>query len=141
MTQTILIVDDSPDGIMLAELALSMMNLDARTESACSGERALELLAAGEHLPDLILLDLKMPGIGGIATLKKIRADERLRNIPVVVTTLSTLESDVAAAQQAGANAFVHKAIRMHEFKNDLEHHVKCWINPKTAAEHEDTND
>jgi CheY-like chemotaxis protein len=66
--------------------------------------------------------------MGGIETLRKIRADERLKNIPVVIVTCSILESDEQRSREAGATAFIHKAIRINDFSEDLGRHVKCLI-------------
>ncbi|OGW45702.1 MAG: hypothetical protein A2078_13205 [Nitrospirae bacterium GWC2_57_9] len=126
--KTVLIVDDNPDGILLTQIALSELVLDIRTETADSGENALRLLADAPDLPALILLDLKMPGIGGIETLRRIRADDRLKHIPVVIVTLSTLESDEVTARETGANGFVRKAIRNEEFSRDLEQQVRLYV-------------
>jgi two-component system response regulator len=128
MTPFILIVDDRPDDIVLTEMALSVPGREIRTESVSTGEGALEFLRTAPELPAMILLDLKMPGMGGLETLRRIRADARLKDIPVVIITCSTLESDIQAARLAGATGFVHKAIRLDEFSRDMEQHVKCWI-------------
>ena len=127
MGPIVLIVDDSADGTLLTELALNMLHKRIRAKKVSSGTAALEFMHTAAELPALVLLDLTMPGINGIETLKKIRADERLKNIPVVVTTVSTLETDREAAEEAGANGFVHKAIRLHDFGKDLEKHIKFW--------------
>jgi CheY-like chemotaxis protein len=124
-TRTILIVDDSPVSVTLAELALSMIDRDIRTQSVSTGEKALEMLRTAQQLPAMILLDLEMPGMGGFETLRRIRADERLKAIPVVIVTSSTREIAGEEAREAGATGFVHKAIRLHEFSRDLEHHIK----------------
>ncbi len=128
MPSLILIVDDRPADVELAEMALSMLDCKFRTESVSTGEEALDFLSAAKQLPDLILLDLKMPGMGGIETLRRIRAEERLKNIPVVIVTCSILESDIQETREAGATGFIHKAIRITEFSEDLGRHVKCWI-------------
>ncbi len=126
MQPLILIVDDRPEDIELTEMALSMTGCEFRTESAATGEDALDFLNAAEQLPDLILLDLKMPGMGGIETMRRIRADERLKSIPVVIITASVLESDKDDGSRAGASGFVHKAIRLEEFSENLRHHIGC---------------
>ena len=128
MDPLIFIIDDRAEDVDLTEIALSMLGCKFRTESASTGEEALDLLRTAEHLPAVILLDLKMPGIGGLETLRRIRADERLKNIPVVIATCSTLLSDAREAREAGATGFVHKAIRLDEFSRDLSLHLKCWI-------------
>lgn len=128
MDSFILIVDDRQDDIALTELALSMIDENIRTRGVYSGEQALEFLRSADELPALILLDLKMPGIGGIEALRRIRADEQWKSIPVIVVTSSILESDGEVSQQAGATGFVHKAIRIEEYSKALAVHVKALL-------------
>lgn len=135
MDPFILIVDDSPDGTMLTELAVTQLALGIRTQSVSGGKKAVELLAASEKLPDLVFLDLKMPGMDGIDTLRSIRADSRLRTLPVVITTLSTLESDEESAHKAGASGFIYKAIRFSDFSRDIEQQVRRWIQQRRNDE------
>jgi CheY-like chemotaxis protein len=121
MQPTILIIDDSENDVLLTKVALSKTGWDLRTDVALSGEAGLALIREGKTPPKLILLDLKMPGIDGIEVLRKIRADESLRSIPVVIVTHSNLESDEQAAVKAGADSFLHKATDLDQFKKDLE--------------------
>lgn len=125
---TVLIVDDSADGTMLTELAVSQLELGLRVKSVSSGKKALEVLADCPTLPALVFLDLKMPGLDGIDTLKLIRAEDRMKDLPVVITTLSTLQSDEDAAWHAGATAFIYKAIKFADFSKDIEHQVRQWV-------------
>lgn len=122
--QSVLIVDDRPEDVQLTEIALSMIG-DIPTDSVSSGEQALEFLRVSSELPGMMLLDLKMPGMNGIETLRRIRADERYKNLAVVIVTCSSLESDQDASMAAGATGFVQKAIRINEFSDDLKQYVK----------------
>ena len=124
----ILIIDDRSDSAHLTEMALAMLDPEIRTESVCTGEQALAFLRTTRELPALILLDLNMPGMNGIETLRQLRADERLKNIPVVIVTYSILESDVQEGREAGATGFIHKDIRLTEFSEELWRHIGCWI-------------
>lgn len=128
MQPLILIVDDRPEDVALTEMALSMLDCEVRTESVSTGEKALDFLKYAEQLPTLILLDLKMPGMGGVETLRRIRADKRLKDIAVIIVTCSLLESDRESTREAGATGFVYKAVRMNEFSEELGLHVKCRI-------------
>lgn len=74
-----------------------------------TGEAALER-AAADPPPDLILLDLNLPGINGFEVLRRVRAQERTRKVPVIVVTGSQAEADVQAAYENGANSFVSKS-------------------------------
>lgn len=128
MTHTILIVDDNPDDIEIARRILAKSRSDVRVEEANRGEAALELLRDGKERPSLILLDLKMPGMNGIDTLRKIRSDEKLKDIPVVILTSSSLESDRKESFDAGADAFVHKAFDINQFSEDIKCILDRWL-------------
>jgi two-component system, response regulator len=124
----ILIVDDSPIDIELTQLALEAIGSKASFHSAPDGKSALAMLRNGRVLPALILLDLKMPGMGGIEVLRAIRADDRFRETPVVVITSSALESDRAEAMAAGASAYIQKPLALHKFSKDLESILHRWL-------------
>ncbi len=128
MTQTILIIDDSQDDVLITKRVLSRIRQDIRTEVAFSGEKGLALLRDGGALPSLILLDLKMPGMGGLEVLRVIRSDKRLKDIPVVVVTHSALESDVAASYNAGANGVLHKEFNIDQYCKDIESLLVRWL-------------
>jgi CheY-like chemotaxis protein len=119
--RTLLIIDDSEDEIRLTERILSRIFPAIKVESAMSGEEGLALLRSCRMLPVLTLLDLKMPGISGFETLRRIRADERLKNLPVVIVTNSNLESDRTKALAAGADVFLHKAFDVDRFSRDIQ--------------------
>lgn len=121
MTHTILIVDDDPADTDIARIILSRMGQALKVEEAQSGEAALKRLWEGKDLPVMILLDLKMPGMSGIDTLREIRSDEALKNICVIVVTNSSLESDRTAALEAGADSFVPKSFDMEQFGGSLK--------------------
>ena len=120
-THTILIIDDNLDDVEITKRTLSRMDRELKVETAPRGEVALELLRREEALPALILLDLKMPGMNGFDTLRKIRADERMKHIPVIIVTSSSLEEDEKAGCEAGADAFLHKAFDIDRFSGDLK--------------------
>jgi CheY-like chemotaxis protein len=128
MNNTVLIIDDSQDDILIAERIFQKIRPDIRTEFALSGEAGLARLRHGDGLPALILIDLKMPGIGGFDTLRQIRADERLKNIPVIVVTSSSLESDVKESLAAGADFFLNKAFDIDQFSKDIQDVLERWL-------------
>jgi len=128
MKRSILIIDDSPDDIELTILAIERCRTDLMPYIARDGKIALELLGESKSLPSLILLDLKMPGMGGVDFLREVRANERLKEIPVIVVTTSNLDADRNESLKAGANAFLHKDFRMEYFCNELEMLVDRWI-------------
>ena len=124
----ILIVDDSPNDIELATIALEATGREINIRSATDGQSALAMLTNGHELPDLILLDLKMPCMDGIEVLRKMHADDWLRDIPVVVVTSSCLESDRAEAIAAGASEYLEKPLALAQFSKDLESVLNHWL-------------
>lgn len=121
MPHIILIVDDNPDDIEITRIILGRIGRPLTVEDAPSGEAALTRLRGGKDLPSMILLDIKMPGMSGIDTLCQIRADERLKAIPVIIVTSSSLESDEIQAYAAGADNFLQKAFDMERFSNEIK--------------------
>ncbi len=127
MRQTILIIDDDENDIFLTERTLQKIDPEIRVKPALSGEAGLTFLRDGKELPVLVLLDLKMPGMSGFDTLREIRSDERLKNVPVVVLTSSTLRSDMELAYEEGANNVFHKSVG-DQFRKDLESVLKLLL-------------
>ena len=125
---TVLIIDDEPDDIELATIALNEARPDIDVKTALGGTTALALLRNGGRRPDLILLDMKMPGMNGIEVLREIRADDRLKEIPVVVVTSSPLKSDRARAIAAGASGYIQKPMSLDQFIQDLESILHRWL-------------
>jgi len=124
----IFIVDDSPTDIELTTIALEATGREIVVRFATDGKSALAMLRNGLRVPALILLDLKMPGMDGIEVLREIRADDRLRDLPVVVVTSSALESDRADAFAAGASGYIQKPLALDQFGKDLESVVRRWL-------------
>ncbi len=124
----ILIVDDSPIDIELTSTAIEATGREISVRSAPGGKSALTMLRNRDGLPALILLDLKMPGMGGIEVLREIRADEHLRYLPVVVVTSSSLESDRTEAVAAGASDYLQKPLSLDQFSKDLESILNRWL-------------
>jgi two-component system, response regulator len=128
MQSTVVIIDDNEDEVLLTKLAVTRTRREIKTKVALSGEAGIELLRRGEMPPRLVLLDLKMPRMDGFEVLRKIRSEESLRNIPVVIVTNSTLESDKQAAVKAGADSFLHKSTDHDQFNKDIESILACWL-------------
>ena len=125
MSQTILIVEDNDDDFEATERALfRKKNLSNPIVRCRDGQDALDYLnrdgqyaSRDEHgPPSLILLDLNMPGLDGRQVLKRIKQDDALCKIPVVVMTTSTAQEDIDASYRAGANTYVHKPIYWNDF-------------------------
>jgi CheY-like chemotaxis protein len=104
--QTVLYVDDEPDIREVVELSLRIVaGLEVRTCE--SGERALQILATFK--PDLILLDVMMPGMDGAATLQRLRATPGIEDIPVIFITAKALPQEVARFRELGAIGVIAK--------------------------------
>lgn len=113
----ILLVEDDPGDVLLVREALSESG-ESKVEVASNGEQALAHLHdlhPSDH-PDLILLDLNLPRLGGLDVLEKIKRDENLRSIPVVVLTTSCAETDVESSYRLHANAYVCKPAEVDRF-------------------------
>lgn len=109
MDPEILLIDDDPNDAELVRLAAQEKGGLPPIRWAASGEEALELLLRRRLSPLLILLDIKMPGIDGLETLRRLRADPIFRNVVVVILTGSDLESDRIEAMNLGCNLFLTK--------------------------------
>jgi CheY-like chemotaxis protein len=105
----ILLVEDlSSDAVLLRE-ALRDAGLGDELVLAADGQEALDILLSGDPLPQLLLLDLNLPRVSGRDVLDRVRAEPRLRELPVVVLTTSISPADVAFAYSHRANAYVRK--------------------------------
>jgi two-component system, response regulator len=114
---TILLVEDNADDEALTIRALEQHGVVGQV--ARDGAEALDVLLGGDHdgqLPELVLLDLKLPKVDGLEVLRRIRADERTAQLPVVVLTASTEESDVMKSYAGGATSFVSKPVDFQQF-------------------------
>lgn len=123
----IFIIDDSLADIELTTIALEETGRKIGVGSATDGKSALAMLRSGT-MPSLILLDLKMPGMNGIEVLRALRADDRLRELPVVVVTSSSLESDRVDAIAAGASGYIEKPLTLNQFSKDLAAVLQRWL-------------
>ena len=105
----VLHVEDDPGDIILFKRAVERLQLPIAHEVALDGPEAIRWLEAPGHVPDLILLDIKLPGMTGLQFLKKIKENPKLRKIPVVVFTTSELATDMIGAEELKADAYVRK--------------------------------
>ncbi len=127
-SRLVLIIDDDPDDVEITKRVLIRSGRDVTVQAAPSGEAALQSLRSGGDLPSLILIDLKMCGMSGIDTVRRIRADGRLKHIPLIIVTNSTLEADMRNAYDAGADSFIHKAFDIDEFGRRVREHLDSWL-------------
>jgi len=118
---TVLIVEDNDKNMKLARDVLQAKGY--RTLEAVSGEEGVKL--AREKKPDLVLMDIQLPGINGIEAFRQIRADEKTRGIPVVALTASVTPTDRSAITAAGFDAFLGKPIDLKEFLDTVKRLVE----------------
>lgn len=125
----ILLVDDNPNDIELTLMALEpdMAANGSQVTVAQSGLEALQFLA--QHPYDLILLDLNMPHMDGLAVLGAVKAKENLRDIPVVMLTTSAEPGDIERCYQKGANAYVVKPLDFEQFSQAMRTVQQFWMN------------
>jgi len=120
----ILLVEDRVDDVELTLRAFEKVNVANEIVVASDGEEAINyLFGLGRHagrdpnvMPQVVLMDLKLPKIDGLGVLRRMRADERTRRLPVVIMTSSKEESDVALGYNLGANSFVRKPVDFVQF-------------------------
>jgi len=112
----ILLVEDNPNDAELTQRALRKSDPGARLAIARDGAEALEYLLSTRPKPRVIFLDLKLPKIDGIEVLRRLRADDRTRSVPVVVLTSSQEERDIKECYKLGVNSYVVKPVEFDEF-------------------------
>jgi two-component system response regulator len=133
----ILLVEDNPNDVELTLRAFGKHKLVDNIVVARDGEQAIHyLFSIGAHqdrhpatMPDVVLLDMKLPKIDGLGVLQRLRADKRTRRLPVVVLTSSKEESDVAASYDYGANSFIRKPVDFAQFVDAARHLLIYWLN------------
>jgi len=131
----ILLAEDNPQDADLVMRALAQGLEDHRVVVAHDGLEALDCLNhqgnfknRPEKNPTVILLDLKMPRVDGLEVLRRVKTDDRLRNIPVVMFTSSREESDVETCYRFGANAYVVKPVDFKQFRTAVKEMRAFWL-------------
>ncbi|HET7481050.1 MAG TPA: response regulator [Rubrobacteraceae bacterium] len=142
--KVILLVEDNPDDELLTLRALKKNNVMNRVVVAHDGVEALEyLFATGSHtdpevIPQLVLLDLKLPKVDGLEVLRRMRSDDRTRLVPVVILTSSTERQDMLEGYGLGANSYVRKPVNFVQFTAAIEQLKSYWLvlneNPPVGA-------
>ena len=130
----ILLVEDDPKDVELTLTALEEYKLANEVVVARDGEEALDYLYRRGNFatrstdnPAVLLLDLKLPKVDGLEVLQQIKADAKLRLIPVVVLTSSHEERDMVTSYKLGVNAYVVKPVDFHEFVNAVKELGIFW--------------
>jgi CheY-like chemotaxis protein len=116
--RTLLYVEDNPANLMLVE-DLIARRPDIRLLSAIDGDRGVEIARASR--PDVILMDINLPGISGIQALKILRADPATAHIPVVALSANAIPRDIAKGLEAGFFRYLTKPIKVNEFMDALD--------------------
>ncbi len=129
----ILLVEDDPGDIKLTQKALLKSKLVVDLNVITKGEEALAFLRREEGytdalLPDLILLDLNLPGLSGQEVLQEIKSDNNLKFIPVVILTTSNSDKDILKSYKLGANCYVRKPVDLHEFIKIVQSIEHFWF-------------
>ena len=132
----ILLVEDDPDDEALARRALKKNNIKNEVVVAHDGIEALDYLFgrgayAGRDLneiPQVILLDLKLPKMNGLEVLREIRADERTKLLPVVILTTSKEEQDIINSYSLGANSYIRKPVDFIQFAEAVRQLGLYWL-------------
>ena len=136
----ILLVEDNPADVRLTREVLRHSARPVTLHVARDGEQALAMLAH-EPEPDLVLLDLNLPGLPGREVLARMKADARLKHIPVIVLSTSRADADVAACYQLHANCYLQKPMDVEDFAGAMRQLEEFWLTqvalpPKGAREY-----
>jgi CheY-like chemotaxis protein len=128
--KTILLVEDNGDDEALTLRAFKKHNIANEVVVARSGEEAIEHLLGPTtaHLPSIMLLDLNLPKMNGLDVLKRVRADERTKTLPVVVLTSSKEDQDLIHSYSLGANAYVRKPVDFAQFSEAIRTLGLFWL-------------
>jgi two-component system response regulator len=144
----ILLVEDNQDDEELAVLAFERSRIANEVVVVRDGQEALDYFfgtaANGDGgarvLPQVVLLDLKLPKVGGLEVLRRLRADPRTRRLPVVVLTSSREEEDMLASYDLGANSYVRKPVDFARFAEAIQQLQMYWLllneSPATGSAH-----
>jgi CheY-like chemotaxis protein len=132
----ILLVEDNPDDVELTLRALKKSNVLNEVVVVRDGVEALDyLFATGTYsgrdstvMPEVVLLDLKLPKVEGLEVLRQIRADERAKLLPVVILTSSNEERDVVESYKLGANSYIRKPVDFDQFIESVRQLGLYWL-------------
>ena len=132
----ILLVEDNPDDVTLTERALKKSHILNKLIVARDGAEALDyIFGTGNYsgrdtaiMPEVILLDLKLPKIDGLEVLKRIRSDKRTNILPVVILTSSKEENDLITGYTLGANSYIRKPVNFNQFVEAIRQLGLYWL-------------
>jgi len=127
----ILLIEDNPNDAELTLRALQQHRLANKVLVARDGAEAIEFLFGDGHkagVPKVILLDLKLPKVDGLEVLRRLKAEERTRAVPVVVLTSSREEPDIATSYRLGANSYIVKPVDFEAFVRAVADVGLYWL-------------
>lgn len=135
-SKVILLVEDNPDDEALTLRALKKNNILNEVVVARDGTEALDyMFCQGSHagrepsdVPELVLLDLKLPKVDGLEVLKRMRADARTKRLPVVILTSSNEQRDIIAGYDLGANSYIRKPVDFSQFTEAVRQLGVYWL-------------
>jgi two-component system response regulator len=129
--KTVLLVEDNTDDEQLTLRAMRQSEIPNIIRVARDGAEAIDHIfgdQAGSRLPDLIILDLKLPKLSGLEVLQRIRSDEKTRVLPIVILTSSDEDRDIAESYSAGANSYIRKPVDFDEFIDAVKQLGLYWL-------------
>lgn len=127
MKKRLLLVEDDPDDAALFTAALAAPDA-LELAVAQDGQQALDLLLGAEPAPDLVVLDLQLPRVTGLEVLKRMRATDKLKLLPVVIFSSSREPSDRHACYEASANSYLRKPVGAEEFERAVRSIESYWL-------------
>jgi len=135
-SKVVLLVEDNPDDVELTLRAFKKYNIMNEVVIVSDGAEALDyLFGKGKYagrdiskLPEVVLLDLKLPKVDGLEVLQRLRADERTKHLPVVILTSSNEELDMINGYKLGANSYVQKPVEFTQFSEAVGRLGIYWL-------------
>ena len=132
----ILLVEDDPQDVELTLRAFRSENVQSRIEVVRDGEEALDYMfcrgdykaRSADQPPNLVLLDLKLPKIGGLQVLKELKASAECRSIPVIMLTSSGEQRDITESYKLGVNSYIQKPVDIAEFRKAIRALALYWL-------------
>lgn len=129
----VLLIEDSPGDVRLTQEAFREANPAIRLHVASDGVEAMAFLQReGAHArsprPDMILLDLNLPRMDGREVLARIKEDDKLKTIPVVILTTSDAEADITKSYQLNANCYLTKPVQLDQFESLVKSINEFWL-------------
>ena len=134
--KTILLIEDNPDDALLTLRAFKKNNIPNRVVVYHDGATALDYLFATGHYaqqpphprPELILLDLRLPKMDGIEVLRRLRANQHTRSLPIIILTTSDERQDILQCYNMGANSYLRKPVNFTQFTETIRQVSNYWL-------------